>query len=342
MKRLQITMCLGMLLVASACELPADEVDCTGVALVAGAITLGPSDIPIRDVLVVRGNAEHPSGLTIRSIDISGVSATNENFNFGLWSAEVPFDQLAALAAQSATGKASIVARATDSCGVVSELGRFDVEVDPTPEIVVDTLDMVVEIPSEELYLPVEGPIAAQITIIGNAKAAGAFVQLDSSLGQFQGADETGSIVLRGDGEVNQATATVFFRSDMAGTALLTASSAGLLAQGSVTIAGGPTLVPAGGSLVAGQTIQVSVFTDGTVRNCQAVPAAGILVTSNGENLMASPGGEDINGDGRVDIEITVQDDLVDFTEIVVTCQDIYGQATTGNYTAEPTELEGE
>lgn len=336
-----------------ACELPASEVACEGVSPVEGEITLGPvaQGELVRGDLLVRGRAEHPDGLTVRRVEVAGITASSgvgldedgtraDGFNFSSWEARVPFDQLQALAAQRGNGLALVLVEATDACDVTTTLGSFEVALDPTPDVEVTSLAMSVEVPGfnedgAAPYLPVEGNQVALLTLTGNAKAAGADVALDASLGEFEGAELSSdggasTVTLRGDGE-GPATASVFFSSTQPGTALITAAAADQLAQSSVVVSGAPTLIPSQATLRPGQRLQVTILTDGLLSGCRAEPVAGADVTSGAGSLEfddAVTGGT---------FEVVVDEEGVEAPfNVRVVCFDAYGQSSNGVYSVEP------
>jgi hypothetical protein len=312
----------------ASCGAPPTESDCSNAIPVRGTVTiLGIETDLVRTDLLVRGTAEHPGGLAIRNIDVSGVQADNLDFNFNQWEALVAFDRLLALDAEL-TGTVVLEVTSRDSCNVRTQLGVFQVDIDPDPALFVERLGLEVTLPTVASYLPATGNLSALVTVTANPEAAGAVVVLDTSLGTF---DSGNDLVLLGAGNAD-AAATTFLSSAEPGVALVTATGETQLDQASVVFAGAPTLIPGGGSVATGQTIRVTVFTDGVIETCQATPATGAMVVSGGQNLTASPGGTDDTGDGRIDIDITATEDLVEDGEVTVVCADVFGQAGTGTY----------
>ena len=326
----------GCLMLVSGCEeAPVFEADCENVPLVTGEITRGVQGRAVEGDLVVSGSAVHPGGLAIRSIEVGGIQAENLGFNFDRWSATIPLDQLQALSAANEGGPAEIVVRAVDVCDVTSPIGSFPVEVDDNPGVEVASLVLSVVIPGGESYIPATGDVPALLTIEGNAEAAGAFVQLTASAGDFQGS-EGGATFLVGDG-VEPSAATVFFSATDSGVAVITAASEGQLAQTFVTVAGEPTFIPARGSLSAGQTLVVAGLTEGRFARCSATPSAAFEVIADGVDLVREPQEfEDGDGDGRVDIEIVAAEEVLDPDEVTIICHDVYGQVNSATFTVEP------
>ena len=344
----------------AACDLPALEPDCEGVRPIVGALTQGPTDEPVRGALVVRGRAEHPDGLAIRAVEVAGILAANGDsgavvgggvdlngdglpddaaattgggFNYSVWQAIVPFDQLQTLALQQGTpDRAEIVVVATDVCDQATRLETFQVVLDEQPEIQVTDLDLEVTLPDpSRAYLPTEGSISGLVTVTANAEAAGAEVELATSVGQLSSASGAGSgdaltLTLLGDGEAGGvASASAFITSNDEGTALLTATSGGLLGQATLTFSGPPILSPSQATIEAGETLEFAVLTDGVLSRClvQATPP---------EVQVSAPEGE---GGGDT-VTITVDDMLASEAEFDVTCLDVYNQSGSGTYTARP------
>jgi hypothetical protein len=318
---------LLLALTLAACGAPETVVDCSDTRPVEGVITLGPTLEIVGGDLLVRGTAEHPDGLTIRSVDVAGVPADNLDFNFSRWEALVPFDQVQTLDLDQ-SGRATLLVTARDVCGDRTVIDTFTVTLDPRPGVNVDRLELDIVLPGTATYLPVTGAHAAIVHATANPDAAGAPVRFNASVGQLDGATGT----LLGDG-ILEATATTLLTSTSPGTSLVTASAQNQLAQTSVTFAGPPALIPAGGSVAVGQTLRLTVFTEGEIASCQATPVAGVLVTSGQADITAVPSATDLTGDGRVDIDVTVGDGLLEDATLNVVCTDVFGQPGTGEYT---------
>ncbi len=314
----------------AACGAPETEVDCKGNLPVEGVITLGPTLEIVGGDILVRGTAEHPGGLTIRSVNVAGVPADNLDFNFSRWEALVPFDQVQTLDLDQ-SGTATLIVTARDVCGSRTVIDSFTVSLDPRPGVNVDRLDLELVLPGTATYLPISGAHAAVVHATANPDAAGAPITFDASVGVLDGANAT----LLGDG-VTDATATTLLSSTDPGTSLVTASAGNRLAQASLTFAGAPALVPAGATVAAGQTLRLTVFTEGKIANCQATPVAGALVTSGQVDITATPSASDLTGDGRIDIDIAVSGSLAEEATVNVVCTDVFGQPGTGQYTLVP------
>lgn len=203
------------------------------------------------------------------------------------------------------------------------------------PDIVVDTLDLQVLLPKGQNYLPEDGSQPAQVKVIGSPQAVGASVNLSATTGTFldSGSNET-SVVLAGGAGDGTASATVLFYGDARGVVLLTAETADRVASATLNVVGAPSPVPVTGSIAAGQTLAVTVFTDGVVDFCQASPLFGVSVTSGEFDLMAEPG---VGPGDPAAIIISVDADLTeDVGDLTISCTDVFGQSASGTYAIIP------
>ncbi len=329
-----------LLLLFAGCELdlqpPADTIDCSEILpnSVQVTITGGPTSEEVDEDLVVTGTASHDAGLTVRSLSVAGVAATNDSFNFQTWTATVPYATLLSLSEDSEDGSATLWTEATDACLLSYEREAFTVLVDQDPGIEVGELALTLELPGEASFLPIDGTTAAVVTLTANPEAAGAVATLGASLGSFSGSD-TLSLTLAGDG-LNAASAQAVFSATAEGSALLTAAAGGLVASQAVQIAGPPTLIPSEVTLDPGEQFALTVFTDGDVATCSAGYAQGVTVTSGGDDLTESDTAEDSDGDGHVDLLISVSEDLEEEATVSVSCADSYGQRGYARATAVP------
>jgi hypothetical protein len=259
------------------------------------------------------------------------VPAANDGFNFDTWSATVPFSLLqTATTTDPETGNTTLAIVAKDACD-----RRFESSFELRVAVLAKELHLVVDYPGEEEYLPADGTTAAALSITADAAAAGAKVQLATTGDGVLAGATAGLVTLAGDKSA-PAAATVLFTSSKEGTAVVTAAVEKLTAILPIVVAGPPTLLPGAGTIKPGQTVSVTVTTQGRVKDCQATPAAGILVTSGGNDLMKTPAAVDENGDGKPDLQIKVDPALAIETQVTVVCRDPYGQATSGTYTAMP------
>ena len=324
------------------CETPPVELVCEKDqgGIVEGQIIAGQTSEVVAAELTVRGVAAQTEGHVIRRVVVAGVAAKNDGFNFEQWSAVVPIGVLAGLPAASAPDRVEVAAVAFDGCEREFSLGAIEVAVDRTPGVRVEQLALAVDFPGDEgtggRFIPADGSASALVRIIGNPDARGAAVTLTTNVGTFEGVAAGNVVHLAGDGTAD-ATATVFLTADRAQDAIVSAHAKTVTSPPlAIDVAGPPTPVPSTGTLGPGDTISVTVFTEGRVEACQATPAASLTVMSGTSNLMASPGASDTNGDGRVDITITADAALTSAAETTISCRDRYGQASVGVFRAEP------
>jgi hypothetical protein len=293
---------------------------------------------PIDADLDVTGTIDRPPGIAIYDVWVAGVAATGTGLDFNAFSAKVPYSRLSSLASASGqtdnpTATIEITARTNCNAATVA-LTSFSVPVNLKPGVTLDRLAFDPPlIPNNAGYLPADGSASAILRLRANAAAAGATVTLTTSAGTFDGVGAGNTVTLSGDGKSDALAACAFKSSS---DAQISASAKGLSAATAITVAGAPTLVPSSATLAPGESVTVTVFTDGKVKSCQATPAPGVSVMSGGTNLMATPGGKDETGDGRIDITITAPDKLATPVSTTGSCTDLFGQFTTATYTAKP------
>lgn len=326
----------------AACDTPPASRECTNdEGAIEGSATSGPTEQVVAADLTVSGVATQTDGHVIRRITVAGISAKNEGFNFETWSAVLPIGLLAGLPADSNDpNKSTIEVVAFDGCEQSFPIDSFEVAIDRTPGVRVERLALSIDFPgdeqSDERFLPADGSASGLIRIIANSDARGATVTLTSNSGTFEGVATGNTVVLSGDG-TGDAEANVFFTGTQAQTAVITASTkTATSAPLAVDVAGPPTFIPAGATLDEGDSVSVSVFTDGKVESCQATPVLGLTITSGAANLMSTAAANDTNGDGRVDILVKAAVALTAPVESDVTCRDRYGQQTTVTFGAAP------
>jgi hypothetical protein len=243
----------------------------------------------------------------------------------------LPIGLLAGLPADSNDpNKSTIEVVAFDGCEQSFPIDSFEVAIDRTPGVRVERLALSIDFPgdeqTDERFLPADGSASGLIRIVANPDARGATVTLTSNSGTFEGVATGNTVVLSGDGTGTQAQTAIISASTK------TATSAPL----AVDVAGPPTFIPGGATLDEGDSVSVSVFTDGKVESCQATPVLGLTITSGAANLMSSAAANDPDGDGRVDIVVKAAAALTAAVESDVTCRDRYGQQTTVTFGAAP------
>lgn len=324
---------LGMLLWVS-CDAPPTELDCEDErGTISGQVLSGEVTEAVSKDLQVQGTTEHSENLTIRQVQVAGIAAQNTGFNFSTWSVTVPIGALAALP-KGEDGKVAVSVKATDACLRTHEVDSFTLLVDPNPEINVQTLELAVELPGGESYLPASGNIPAVIELTANPEAANAAVTLSATQGTFKGTTDH-QLLLAGDRK-QPARATALFIPSSPGTVVVTAAAKQVTKLATLKVVGAPSLFPAGATLSPGQTVRVSVLTEGRIAACQATPATGLSVKSGEVDLMSTPGGSDVTQDNLVDIDISAAAGATEKAETQVTCRDVYGQAATGTFTLAP------
>lgn len=318
---------------------------CGATAADVTGVVSAPVNGIVRTDLVVTGTASHPGGLAIRAVTVAGVAATNTGFNFSTWSVTVPIGVLVAEATPTAedpdVGTASIIADASDACeqtDTIDEIVGVQVDLTPVSEVEELSLALVTALPDGVAYLPSDGSYPVMLQVTANADAVGASVNLTASAGTFSGADATGAVVLGGDG-VAAATANVQYSAAGDGPVLLYASADDQIAALALSAAGTPTLVPSNGELLAGQSTQVTALSDGTIARCIATASdAGVFTADSGNvDLLGAWGAPvDGNGDGSPEITVAVGADATTAATLVLTCEDVYGQASSAEFTFTP------
>lgn len=302
---------------------------------VTGTMAFDPPSEPLGrgDSVFVTGTAFHEDGLAIREIRVAGATATREEFNFGRWSATVSYEQVVTSAPTSAEGQVAFEAVAIDACGKRYPFASVVVDVDPSPQIDVDTLMVGVEYPDDIGFLPATGAVPAIVTIIGSGRAAGAVVQVTSDVGELRGLDEMGSVVLAAPaGETEVGQATLLFFASAPGTATIAVTVEDKLAVGLVKVEGPPALSPRRATLVPGASLEVDVSGATDVR-CTATPDDDLVITHFDSPLSTEPMTLELDEGGRrVLVVEAVPEPMALETEVVVTCSDDYGQIGAGRY----------
>lgn len=318
-----------LLLAMLGCRDPLPTLECDG-ATVTGRVSAGPTDALVVSDLLVRGTAVHATGLAIRTVVIGDVPATATSTNFATWEATLPIAVLVASADDAdgdGVGALSLQPEATEVCGGNAGAApipfgeAFSVEVDLTPGVVVERVDLTLT-PTD--VVPANGNVVAVATITANPEAAGAEVALEASLGRFAG--DIDRVTLGGNGE-SDATAMVGFEADPAdvGTALLVASSEGLVDSETVIVAGPPELTPATAQLDPGEDQVVTVSAAGGLASCFAVTATPGAFTTDPDLLLGEQGPD---SDGRLVFTVEAGFEAMPDATLRVRCCDGFGQCT--------------
>ena len=301
----------------------------------------------------ISGTTDHLGDLAITSVTVAGEPAiTREGaFNFGRWEAEVPWEKLRALAREQSGGdpeatSATLDVVALDACGRSRKIDEVDVEITipGVPFIDPDTLDVLVRYPRQDVsYLPVDQIVPAVIEVRANVEAVGAEVTLRATSGRFGSADRP--MLAAVDPQVTlqltrqpggQVAAQVLFYAEEPGVILLTAEAREAVASASLRAAGAPVLVPSSAELPPGTRLLVELLGEARLQSCEAGDVADIRVTSGGLDLAQGPVQQldDADGDRLPDFSVLIDPLTVFDASVTGTCRDVYGQLSTGVYTA--------
>jgi hypothetical protein len=298
---------------------------------ISGSVEFDPPDDPLSrgDSLVIAGTAFHEDGLAIREVRVAGVLAQRDAFNFGRWTATVSYEAIVS-AAPTTDGQVTVEATAIDSCGARYPFTTFVVPVDPTPDIDVSELTLVVEYPQELSFVPASGATPAIVRIVGTGRAVGATVSLTVDKGTLAGLDESGDVVLGGPaGQVADGSATLLFYGASAGTATIVATVEDKLAVALVLVGAAPTLAPRDATLAPGMSVTISVSGEGEV-SCVGRSSDDLTVTAGETVLDTEP--VIVGEDGPPELVATASAEPLTDAEVVVTCTDAFGQSGTGRY----------
>lgn len=301
-------------------ETPADA----GIRLqVTSGRTVGP---PATD-LTVRGVAEHDYGFAIHSLAVAGIAAKSEDFNYRQWSAVVPLALLTTLPRDTATGEVLVDLEVRDSCGAYTEPD------DKRLRITIDAASLTIDGPAyadpNAAYVPATGTDAATVTIHAAKEAAGARIRVTSQPAAQLVLDGVSGGFVTLQAVDDQARAVVRVTSKTAGAYTLLASSATTTATAGLTVAGAPSFVPGTVTLTPGAIRNITVLSDGDLRECWAegVPE-GVLVTLDGADLAKMPASQADNTKAWT-LTIAVDMTFVGDVAASVHCRDIYRQQTT-------------
>ncbi len=291
-------------------------------------ITGGVGEQPLGTDLHIKGTASHSRHITIRQLSVQGVSATLDSDNYKTWSAVVPETSLVGDGTDGS--KVSLKIEAEDSCGQ-----RLSLDVPVTLVAKVQRLSLTTALPSGAPYLPANGTTSAVLTVTANPEARGALVTLGATTGAtFTGATN-GSVVLSGPTGAD-VTATFLVTSSKAGALTVSATARDQVATVTLPVAGPPTFLPSHATLVAGQSLGVTLDTQGSVESCQASPAPGLHVTTGAQDISTQPGAIDSTGDGLVDLVVIADPGLTTPQTVTVVCRDPFGQSASATFTASP------
>jgi hypothetical protein len=324
-----------VLLLLSACTGSVAQLECDNRSVV-GTITAGPQDGVFRGSAFPVSGTATTDGIAIRSITVGGVPARPGSTSFGTWSVDIPMTTLQTLAVPSTDadageddGEVTLSATAIDACGLPHPIGEdFTIQVDLSPDTVIDRLTLDRSIPGGASFIPVDGTTPAVLTLTANPSARNALVTLSTSLGALS---PGASVVLGGDG-ASDATATLLVYGDSpddAGTALITATAEDFLASTTVALAGGPTLYPDAAALRAEGSQVVTATSDGDIASCSAFTATPDAFTATvGTTPILGTTVEDDDGDGQIQITVAHLPGSTADATLQLSCCDRYHQCT--------------
>lgn len=289
-------------------------------------------------VLSIKGTALHEDGLAIRQVLVAGLSATKDEFNFGKWSVEVPYEALVTSGPTSATSQVTFRAEALDACGRKYPFAEWTVAVDPTPQVDVTGLTISVEYPSERTFLPADDTTPAILTVTGQGRAAGATVAIQASGGTLRGINANGGLVLTAPlgAEDEGASATALFVAKVAGPQVVTATVDGILASAIVVVAGPPKLAPHAATLVPGSNLDMVITAEAPTLACQARPDPNLVVSYRETPFDVAPVTLEPEEDGSFLLHIEALATATEETSVQVSCSDAYGQTGTAQFHLTP------
>lgn len=275
--------------------------------------TLGSFDITLRGVL------DRPKYVTIYSVVIAGLDATDEGGNFTQFSVTVPV-----AVQERLKSDLKLPVTVLTNCGPIS---LPSIEVTPAPlGPKSTTLSIAVDDAlTEHGYLPLAPIHPLLVTVEGDADANGVAIELTTSLGTLLHS----MLVLRSVPMTTHTSASTYLLPpDKAGRAVLVARSGGTSAFNTdVVFLGPPRLSPPDGLIYVGTTAVVSIDTpsiDDTaskIGSCNIIAPPGVTVTGPNTNN---------------NIQIVVGPTSMDEHVLEITCRDVFGQAISGNYTVMP------
>lgn len=331
MNRTLLFVSLGAALLA--CNPPDTELQCpVGGDRVRGTAVASTLSTETGSVLRVQGTAEHQDGLSIQRIVVGDFEASPDEgaYNFSRWTVEIPTFLIG-----EAGSIVKLEAAAVDAC---ENRSVFDtVEASVTPPRSVTALTVNIDYPGEETYLPATLAVPAAITVSATGDAHGVPVELAAEEASFLGAPGSTLTVKLEDagGDENAASATAYVTANAPGDLLVTASALGRLAKQTLRVAGPPTIFPGSGTLLAGGEYDLDVLTDGRLDGCEVFAPPSVVVAYDGS---AIEGGTtfDLSRGEDIELNVEVDADLAEETELRVTCRDAFGQSRSAVYAITP------
>lgn len=295
--------------------------------------------VPTTGNIRVSGTARHPRGLTIRRILVGNVPATNGSFNFATWSAEISAEELARLSSLPDGGLGETVAIpvvAYDVCDVGTPRGSstLNLQVQTAAQTRVRRIT-VARVPDAETppgAAPLNTPV--QLEVRTNLEASGVSVRatLDPGGSGATFADGSTQVTLTPTAtETNDAIARFTLRGAPAtGTAVVTLIAGNQATAAAVRFVGPPAMLPRSSSIAPGQTVRVSVISEGLLRVCTLSPASSTAFTVDGipATGMASP------TTSRVEFGFTAT--AMTGPNLTLECRDTFGQFERATITRTP------
>lgn len=333
MKRVTVLLLVGILapLACGDDKPPSTKLDCDGAG---GPVTIEVASGEGRSLdgdLELAGSVRGPSDVAIRSVFVAGTPAERGSFNYGTWTATVPFQRLTQLHEPGST-EVSLDLRAVDACG-----REFTATKALRIPVAFETLDANPSFPGGSSYLPADGTSAVTVRVTANADAAGRVVRVEASTPGTLTNLRGDLLTLTGDGTTPAEGVFDYRPAGLRdGVATLTISGGGQATTVTVPVASPPSLLPSQGTVVAGQSLRVSVVSRGEVRGCSALTPLGVQASSGGQDISAAEAAVDDNDDGYPDIVIAVAEELAAAALVTISCRDVHGQQGTARFTATP------
>lgn len=296
----------------------------------AAGITLTPTSglkaDPTATELVIGGVAEHEHDFAIRRIQVGGVDATSQAFNFSRWTAALKLDALRTLP-RDAEGRVTLAVSVTDACGTyVADPLSIDMDV---PRFTLAT-----RYPHGADYIPDDGVTEAILTISADKSAAGSELRVSAEPPDgltFIGlTGDRATLVAVGDG----AQAQVRVASKLAGDVTLQVRSTSALESATLKVAAPPRFVPGDLVLPPSAVRNVTVLSEGRLRECQAAGLPGLAVTLAGADITKAPASDP--GDGRAWVLTVAADAMIGEGTATVTCRDTFLRESTLAVTLDP------
>lgn len=282
--------------------------------------------------LTLRGSAEHKHGLAIRRIQIAGVDAVSERFNFGQWSAKINLDSLGTMP-HTADGLVDLDVQITDTCGTYAG--------DPMKplQVTLDVPDFTLMATYPKVpgggdtaadYIPADNAVAAVLTISSDkAAAVGARIRVNAEPAEGVTLDGLAGGAVTLAAATSGAAAEVRVRASTAGRVTIQARSASALKSVTLAVAGPPSFVPKTQSLQPGELRNVAVVSAGKLRECWAsTSVVGLTVVLDDKDITKAPAAA--AGDRKEWVLTVIADPMIAEDGLgTITCRDLFLQEAT-------------